>query len=135
MGLDVEFEFDDVAVLHDVSLAFGAKLAGGSDGLFRAECFEIVKITNAGRDEAAFKIGMDGAGGFWGGGTFFDGPGATFFLPGGKERLKAESVVSGFDELFQCVTFYAVACEEFFAFFARHAGHFFFEFGVYKNAI
>lgn len=135
MGLDIEFEFDDVAILHNISLALGAKLTGGPDGLFGTECFEIVKITNAGRDEAAFEVGMNGASGFWGSGAFFDGPGATFFLSGGKERLKTESIVSGFDELFQCVAFYAIACEEFFAFFARHAGHFFLEFGVDKDTI
>ena len=40
--LDVEFEFDDVAVLHDVSFALGAELAGLLDGELGAEGFEVV---------------------------------------------------------------------------------------------
>lgn len=86
--LDVEFEFYHIAVLHDVGFAFGTELAGGFDGLFGAELFEIIEITNTGCDEAALEVGMDGAGGFGGGGTLLDGPGAAFFLAGGEERLE-----------------------------------------------
>ena len=62
--------------------------------------FEVTKVANAGGDEPAFKIGVNGAGGLRGGGTFFDGPGATFFFAGGEEGLEAESAVGGFDEFF-----------------------------------
>ena len=86
--LDVEFEFYHIAVLHDVGFAFGTELAGGFDGLFGAELFEIIEITNTGCDEAALEVGMDGAGGFGGGGAFFNGPGTTFFFACSEKRLQ-----------------------------------------------
>lgn len=98
--LDVEFKFDDVAVLHDIGFAFSTELAGGLYGLLGAELFEVVKIANAGGDESAFKIGMNSAGGLRRSGTFFDGPGATFFFAGSEEGLEAECAVGCFDELF-----------------------------------
>ncbi len=99
-ALDVEFEFDDVAVLHDIGFAFSAELAGGLDGLFGAELFQVIKIANAGGDESAFEIGVNGAGGLRRSETFFNGPGATFFFAGGEEGLEAECVIGGFDEFF-----------------------------------
>ena len=39
MILDIEFEFDDVAVLHNVGFSFGAKFAGLFYGLFGAKLF------------------------------------------------------------------------------------------------
>lgn len=107
--LYVKFEFDDVAVLHDVRLTFGAEFAGGFDGLLGAECLEVVVVHDAGGNEATFEVGMDGTGSLWGGGTFFDGPGATFFFAGGEERLKTENVVGGLDEFFEGVVLDAVA--------------------------
>lgn len=74
--------------MHDVGFTFGAKFAGGFYGLFRAECFEVVVITNLGGDKTALKVGVDGAGGFGSGGTFLDGPGTTFFFASCKEGLK-----------------------------------------------
>lgn len=98
-GLDVELKFDDVAVLHNVGFTFGAEFAGGFDGLFGAEFFEVAVITNIGRDEAPLKIGMNSASSFGRGGAFFDGPGTAFFFAGSEERLETESCVGGFDEL------------------------------------
>ena len=97
--------------MHDVGFAFGAKFASGFDGLFGAEFDEVVEVANAGGDEAALKIGVDGAGGFGGGGTFFDGPSAAFFFAAGEEGLQAEGVVGGFDELAEGVVLHAVARE------------------------
>ena len=88
-GLNVEFEFHYVAILHDVSFSFGAEFAGGFDGLFGAELFEVVEITNIGSDEASLEICMDGAGGFGSGGAFFNGPGTTFFFACSEKRLQA----------------------------------------------
>ena len=132
--LDIEFELDDIAVLHNVGFAFGAEFAGGSYGLLGAEGLEVVVITDLGSDEAAFEIGVDGAGGFGGGGAFFDGPGATFLLTSGEEGLEAESFVGGFDEFAEGVFFDTVGFEKFFAFVPVHAGHFFFEFGIHKDS-
>ena len=69
---------------------------------------------------------MNSAGGFGGSGAFFDGPGAALFFTGGKERLKAKRVVSGFDEFAEGVVFDSVGFEKFFALVSVHAGHFFF---------
>ena len=76
---------------------------------------------------------MNGAGGFGSGGAFFDSPGATFFFAGGEERLKPKSLISSFDEFAESVVFDTVRFEKFFALFAVHTGHFFFELSVYKN--
>ena len=95
---------------------------------------EIVEVADTCSDKAAFEIGVDGAGSFGGGGAFFDSPGATFFFAGGEERLKAERVVGGFDEFAESVVFDAVGFEKFFALVSVHAGHFFFEFGIYENS-
>ena len=123
--LDIEFEFDDVAVLHDIGFALSAELAGGFYRLLGAVFCEIVKIANIGGDETALEVGVDGAGGLGGGGALLDGPSAAFLLAGGKEGLETQCVVGGFDELLESVVFDAVALQEFLALFAGHARHFF----------
>ena len=75
--------------MHDVGFTFGAEEAGFFDGFFGAELFEVVVFTNVGGDEAPLEVSMDSAGGFGGGGAFFNGPGAAFFLAGGEEGLEA----------------------------------------------
>ena len=71
--------------MHDVGFALGAEFAGFFYGLLGAELFEIAEVANACGNEATLKICMDGAGGFGGGGAFFDGPGAAFFFAGSEE--------------------------------------------------
>ncbi len=83
--LDVEFEFDDVTVLHDVSFSFGTEFAGGFDGLFGAVFFKVVVVADLSSNKATFKVGMDGASGFGCSGAFFDGPGATLFFASREE--------------------------------------------------
>ena len=116
--------------MHDVCFAFGPKFAGFSHGFFGAVFLEIVEVTDTCGDEATFKIGMDSAGGFGGGGTFFDSPGTAFFFASSKERLETECVVGGFDEFAEGVVFDAVGFEKFFALVSVHARHFFLEFGI-----
>ena len=89
LQLDIEFEFDDIAVLYDVSLTFGAEEAGLFDGELGTEAGKIIVFADARGNEATLKIGVDGTGGFGGGGTFLDGPGATFFFAGSEEGLEA----------------------------------------------
>lgn len=89
LQLDIEFEFDDIAVLHNVSLAFGAEKAGLFDSELGAEAGKVIIFADACGDKATLKIGVDGAGGFGGGGTLLDSPGATFFFAGGEEGLEA----------------------------------------------
>ena len=88
LQLDIEFEFDDIAVLHDIGLTFGAEEAGLFDGFFGAEAGEVIVFADVRGNEATLKIGVDGTGGFGGGGTFLDSPGATFFFAGGEEGLE-----------------------------------------------
>ena len=83
--LNIKLKFDDVAVLHNIGLSFGAEEASFADGFFGAKSLKIVVIADLSSDKSAFEISMDGAGGFWCGGAFFDGPGATFFFAGSKE--------------------------------------------------
>ena len=85
--------------MHDVGFAFSAEFAGGFDGLLGAVLFEVIIVCDLGGDKTAFEIGMNGAGGFGGGGAFLDGPGATFFFASSEERLETKSFVGGFDEL------------------------------------
>ena len=73
-----------IAVLHDIFLAFYAHFAGFFGFGFAAERDEIVVGNHLGADEAAFKIGMNHAGGLRGGVAFVDGPGADFFDAGGE---------------------------------------------------
>ena len=124
--LYIKLEFDDVAVLHNISFALGAEEAGFFDGFLRAEASEVVVFADVGGDKASLKIGVDGAGGFGGSGTFVNSPGATLFFAGGQEGLEIQGVVGGFDEFAEGVVFDAVGFKEFFAFIARHTGHFFF---------
>ena len=107
--LYIKSKFYYISVLHDVGFAFGAEFAGGFDGLFGAELFQIVIITDLSGDEDTLEIGVDGAGGFWGSGAFFDSPGTAFFLAGGQEGLKPKCLVGGFNELAEGVFFDAVA--------------------------
>ena len=55
---------EDVAVLDDVFFAFLAHLAGVLARLLAAQFDEALIGDGFGADEAAFEIGVDGAGGF-----------------------------------------------------------------------
>ena len=62
----VELEEHDVAVLHDIFLAFVAGFAGFFGCCFAAKGYIVIKGDGLGADEAAFEIGMDDTGGLWG---------------------------------------------------------------------
>ena len=83
--------------MHDVGFAFGAEEAGLFDGELGTEAGKVIVFADARGNEATLKIGVDGAGGFGGGGTLLDGPGTTFFFAGGEEGLETERVIGGFD--------------------------------------
>ena len=63
----VEAEVADVAVDHDVVLAFHADLARGLGGCHGTRVDEVVEGDDFGLDEAAFEVGVDDAGGLGGG--------------------------------------------------------------------
>src|SRR5215813_5351367 len=58
----VEAEMGDVAVAHDVVLAFDVQLGGGAAGGLGAELDQVLPPDDLGFDEAALEIGVDGAG-------------------------------------------------------------------------
>src|SRR6478736_61205 len=60
--LHVKPKLNDVAVAHDVVLAFDAGLAGGAGGGQRADRDEVVVGDYLGLDEAALEVGVDDAG-------------------------------------------------------------------------
>lgn len=93
-GLYVKQEVHHIAVLHDIFLAFYAHFAGFFSFGFAAERDKIVVGNDLGADEAAFEVGVDDAGGLWGGVAFVDGPGADFFDAGGEVGLQAQEVVA-----------------------------------------
>src|SRR5690348_17624263 len=61
-GSDVEAEFDDVAVAHDVVLALDAGLARGPGGGQRAGRDQVLVGDHLGLDEAALEVAVDDAG-------------------------------------------------------------------------
>src|SRR5690349_23055433 len=89
-GSDVEAEFDDVAVAHDVVLALDAGLARGPGGGQRAGRDQVVVGDYLGLDKAALEVGVDDAGRLGRGRPDRDLPGPGFLRPRGQERLQAE---------------------------------------------
>ena len=92
MILDVEAELHDVAVLHDVVLAFDARLAGGLGVGHRTCGDQVVEADDLGLDEAALEVGVDDAGSLGGGGALADGPGARFLRTCGQVGLQSQGV-------------------------------------------
>ena len=91
--LYVEPEFYDVALAHDVVLAFHAGFAGGTGGGDGTQCDEVVVRDDFGFDEAFLEIGVDDASGLGGRPALVDGPSAGLLGTGGEEALQAESGV------------------------------------------
>ena len=83
MGLYIEQEVDNVAVLHDVLLALAAYQTlclGGGHG---AAGFHILEGDDLRPDEAPLKVGVNLAGGLGRLGALLDGPGAALVAAGG----------------------------------------------------
>src|ERR1019366_3211207 len=78
-------DVEDIAVLHEVFLAFEAELADGARGGLGAQFEQEVPVDGFGADEVLLKIGVDGPGCVLGAGVLFDGPGAALVLANGEE--------------------------------------------------
>ena len=91
-GLDIETEMHDVAVLHDIILAFGPHLARVLGGLFAAQCDEIIIGDGLGADEAALEIGVDDARRLRRLGAAMHGPGPRFLGADGEEGDEIEQL-------------------------------------------
>src|SRR5699024_1180646 len=88
--LYVEQEVDNVAVFHDVFLAFTANQALGLGGGHGAAGFHILKGNNFGTDKAPLEIAVDLTGGLGSLGAPLDGPGPAFVAAGGEEGDQAQ---------------------------------------------
>lgn len=98
LDLNVEAEFDHVAIFHFVFLTFDTVFTGIAGGGFGTKSGEVVVVNDFGSDEPAFEVGVDNS---CGGGGFIpsaDGPGARFLLAGGEVGAQAKKVVDAFDE-------------------------------------
>src|SRR6185312_8736266 len=95
--LHVEEDVDDVAVLDDVLLAFGAEEAALLGFGFAACSHKVVEADDFGADEATAQVAVDFAGGFGRGRAGRDGPGAAFIGAGGEEADEAEELVAHAD--------------------------------------
>src|SRR5579862_7572124 len=97
-GSHIEPEFDYVAVVDDVLLAFDAKAAGLAGLGKGAQPDQVVEVDDLGGDKAALEIGVDDAGG---GGRLVagaNGPGPRLILAGGEVGAQAQQVVHGPDQ-------------------------------------
>lgn len=95
----VDEEVAEVAVLHDIVLAFGAEKGFAASDSFGAAVNEVLPFDDFGTDEAFDEVGVDDAGGFGSFGADWDGPGACFVSASGEEALEAKELVGGTDEL------------------------------------
>src|SRR5258708_10715091 len=93
-----EAEVDDVAVLHDVFLAFEADFAVVAAGGHRTARDERIVADDFGADEAARDVAVDLAGGELRRRPARNRPRAAFVLADGEERNVAEQVVAGADD-------------------------------------
>src|ERR1035437_6289958 len=92
-----EKDLDYVAVLDDVSLALGAKLAVLARLRHGLEREEILVRDHFGADEAARQVRVDRAGSFHGRRTVRNGPGSDFVRSGGQEREQPEQLIAELD--------------------------------------
>src|SRR5262245_26927481 len=97
--LDIEPEFDDVTVLHDVVLALHAYLAGALGRCLRAGRDEVVVRHDLGLDEPALEVGVNDAGRLGCGRANRDHPRARLLRPGGQVCLQPERGESDADQL------------------------------------
>ena len=89
---------EDVAVLHNIVLAFLAQLAGVAGSGFAVQGDIVVIGDGLGTDETALEVAMNLACGLRGLAALLDGPGAGFLGADGEEGDEVEEVVAGADD-------------------------------------
>ena len=77
----------DVSVLHDVVLAFGAKLASASNFFFTAVFFQVFESENFGTNKSLFKVGVNDTSSLRRGDAYGDWPCSDFLFARGKVAL------------------------------------------------
>ena len=86
-GLYIEQEVDDVAVLHDIFLAFAADQALGLGGGHGAASLHVLKGDDFSPDEAALKVGVDLAGSLGRLSALLDGPCTALIGAGSRSEI------------------------------------------------
>src|SRR4051812_18780547 len=117
--LDIEAEFDDVAVGHGVVLALYAHLSTRTCFGHRAGIHDVLVGNDLGLDEAAFEVGMNHPGGLWRGGTPLDRPGPRLLRTGSEERLESERFETDPGQLVNAGFFLAHRLQQLERFFVR----------------
>ena len=84
--------------MHDVFLALAAQQTLRLCVCQRAACLQIVEGDDLGADEAAFKVGMDLAGGLRGLRALFDRPRAALVRAGCQEGDEPQQLVAALDQ-------------------------------------
>jgi hypothetical protein len=92
--LNVETEVDNITIFDDVLLTLKASATGSFSALLTFVLNVIVITDCLSADEAFFEVGVDHAGGLWGGCSLFDGPGADFFYACGKVGMQSQKFVA-----------------------------------------
>ena len=100
--LHIKQEVDDVAVLHDVFLAFGAEQALCLGGGHVAAGLQILKGHSFCADKAALDVRVDLAGSSGSLGALGDGPCTDFVLTAGEEGDVAQQIIAGVDQTMPC---------------------------------
>src|SRR6478609_9905366 len=96
---DVEPEFHDVAVVHDVVLALEPRLAAMTGLEHRAGVDEVLERDHLGLDEALLEVGVDHAGRLRSLPALADRPGARLLRTRRQIRLQPQRVESDPGEL------------------------------------
>jgi CheY-like chemotaxis protein len=98
---NIEAEMQDIAVLHDIVLAFHAQFAGFPDFLLGTQGKQILAMIGFGLDKAPLKVGMNNAGRLRGAGTFPERPGPHFGFAGREIGPQAEQIITGLNQAIQ----------------------------------
>src|SRR5690242_14612004 len=97
-GLSVEPEMHDVAVRHDIVLAFQPQLAGIARAGLAAQGDVIGIGDGLGPDETLFEIGVNDARRRRGFGAAMDRPGPRLLWPDREIRDQVEQLIAGADQ-------------------------------------
>ena len=79
--------------MHDVTLAFAAHATSFADQLLAAMLLKVRHGVDLRANEAAFKVGVNDAGGLRGSGSLQDRPGANFLGTGSEVTLQTKQLI------------------------------------------
>ena len=91
--LDVEAEMHDVAILHNIFLAFDAKLTSFANSSLRTVLQIVFIFDNFGTDKTLLEVGMDNTSTLWGLPSLVVSP--SFYQENGHLRTIAHKYING----------------------------------------